>query len=89
MVWLFNRYEAMPKQSKETTPEFLSDHPTDAQRISDLETLFRNDPANFGRFSADPSAATPLPALRQYGPAPAQQSGPPVPPQAPANVPPK
>jgi predicted Zn-dependent protease len=57
MVWLMKRFETKPSG---VPMEFLSDHPRDDHRVSDLETLFRDNPATFGRFSSNPSAATPL-----------------------------
>lgn len=57
MVWLFQRFL---KSGSTGTFEALSDHPRDDHRISDLETLFRSDPATFGRFDPNISSAHPL-----------------------------
>lgn len=57
MVWLMQRFQS---SSGGAAPEFLSDHPTDAHRIADLENEFRSDPGTFGRFSSSPSSAHPL-----------------------------
>jgi predicted Zn-dependent protease len=48
MVWLFKRFQTSGSTG---TFEALSDHPRDDHRMSDLETLFKSDPATFGRFS--------------------------------------
>ncbi len=73
MVWLFKRFE---NANMPNPPEFLSNHPDDAHRISALETLFRDAPSVFGRFNANMSSATPLsyagfrnPFLGTYAPA--------------------
>jgi len=57
MVWLFKRFET---QNSSQVPNFLSDHPSDQARIASLEQEFRNDPATFGRFSANMAYATPV-----------------------------
>jgi len=57
MVWLFKRFETKPSG---VPLEMLSDHPRDDHRVTDLENLMRSDPATFGRFTDDPSKATPL-----------------------------
>ncbi|MEO6912713.1 MAG: M48 family metallopeptidase [Candidatus Baltobacteraceae bacterium] len=60
MVWLFDHFEAHPTASP---PEALSDHPRDDHRISDLENLFHDNPATFGRFNSNIASATPLNAV--------------------------
>jgi predicted Zn-dependent protease len=65
MVWLFERFHGVGGSRQ---PEWLSDHPRDNHRITDLETLFRSDPATFGKFLDDPAAATPLPAIKTPAP---------------------
>jgi beta-barrel assembly-enhancing protease len=55
MVWLFQRM-ANSKHSS-SSPEWLSDHPTDSHRVADLEKVFNEDPATFGKFPNDPSKA--------------------------------
>ncbi len=57
MVWLFRRFE---NTNMTSPPEFLSDHPGDAERITALENLFREYPATFGRFNSNVRSATPL-----------------------------
>ncbi len=47
-VWLFKSFQASGGGG---TFEALSDHPRDDHRVSDLETLYKSDPATFGRFS--------------------------------------
>lgn len=53
-VWLFKRFLASGNGG---TFEALSDHPRDDHRISDLEALYRSDPATFGRFSSSEATA--------------------------------
>jgi beta-barrel assembly-enhancing protease len=70
MVWLFQRMGSVA-QSGGSHPEWLADHPTDNHRIADLEKLFNEDPATFGKFVNDPKTATALPhveAQQQYAP---------------------
>ncbi|MBV8149540.1 MAG: M48 family metalloprotease [Candidatus Eremiobacteraeota bacterium] len=70
MVWLFQRMQSTA-HSGGTHPEWLSDHPTDDHRVADLEKLFSDDPATFGKFVNDPKTATALPrveAQQQYAP---------------------
>jgi predicted Zn-dependent protease len=57
MVWNFREHEGMagPQQSGAG-----GDHPSDAQRLADLVTLFQSDPATFGKFHDDVAASTPL-----------------------------
>jgi predicted Zn-dependent protease len=68
LVWLFQRYQARPQHGGSL--EMLSDHPRDDHRISDLENVFKSDPATFAKFSPDESSAKPLatPAPQQYYP---------------------
>lgn len=54
MVWLM---QAFAKSDTGGSMEFLSDHPRDDHRISDLESEFRSDPATFGRFSSSIASA--------------------------------
>ncbi len=56
-VWLFKRFLSSGGSG---TFEALSDHPRDDHRISDLETLYRSDPATFGRFNSNEAYAHPL-----------------------------
>ena len=53
MVWLFQRMQGHASSS----PEWLSDHPSDTHRVSDLEKVFTDDPATFGKFANDPKKA--------------------------------
>jgi predicted Zn-dependent protease len=59
MVWLFQRMDAMPKQASGgmSSMEMFADHPTDGHRVSDLENLFKSDPATFGHFDPNESTA--------------------------------
>lgn len=59
MVWLMQRFLDRPAAKP---PEFLSDHPTDSHRISDLERLFATNPQRYARFNASLRNATPLSA---------------------------
>jgi predicted Zn-dependent protease len=54
MVWLMQSFQ---KSDTGGSMEFLSDHPRDDHRVSDLETEFRTDPATFGRFSSNIASA--------------------------------
>ncbi|MBV8154612.1 MAG: M48 family metalloprotease [Candidatus Eremiobacteraeota bacterium] len=79
MVWLFERMGAGNHQS--SGPQWMSDHPKDAQRIADLEKLFSEDPATFAKFVDDPKTAVAMVQLKQTAYAPQQQYGPQQPPQ--------
>jgi predicted Zn-dependent protease len=57
MVWLFEHFE---KRNTGSTPEFMSDHPTDQDRIAALENEFRSDPQLFGGFPSSIASAHPL-----------------------------
>lgn len=57
LVWLFRDFS---NANLESPPEILSDHPNDQHRIDALEQHFRDHPATFARFSADPAKATAL-----------------------------
>jgi predicted Zn-dependent protease len=70
MVWLFGRMKSATS-SGGAHPEWLADHPTDDHRIADLEKLFAEDPATFGKFVNDPKTATALPQIetqQQFAP---------------------
>lgn len=57
LVWLFQDFQnADIKQ----LPQLLSDHPADGTRIRTLENHFRDNPANFSKFSPEPKSATPF-----------------------------
>ena len=57
LIWLFRDFQsANPNQ----IPQLLSDHPADGTRIQTLEQHFRDNPATFSRFSADPKSAVPF-----------------------------
>jgi hypothetical protein len=49
----------MPKQASSgmSSMEMFADHPTDGHRISDLENVFKSDPATFGHFDPNESTA--------------------------------
>ena len=57
MVWLFRSFE---RADTGGALEALSDHPTDAERISDLEDEFRSYPQIFGHFSPNIGDASAL-----------------------------
>ena len=57
MVWLMKHFEAQPTANP---PEFLSDHPSDSNRIQSLESEFSADPSTFGRFNPNIANATPV-----------------------------
>ncbi|MHB8462455.1 MAG: M48 family metalloprotease [Vulcanimicrobiaceae bacterium] len=57
MIWLFRRFESKPSG---VPLEMLSDHPRDDHRVTDLITLFQNNPGTFGRYSSNVATATPL-----------------------------
>ena len=57
LVWLFQDFQDAHFQ---TPPEFLSDHPGDAARITALEKHFKQSPATFAQFNSNPSSAKPL-----------------------------
>lgn len=57
LVWLFQDFQNTdPNQ----VPQLLSDHPGNENRVKALEKHFRENPAVFGKFSADPRTAKPL-----------------------------
>jgi predicted Zn-dependent protease len=62
MVWLFDRMQGHHGSS---SPEWLSDHPRDDHRIADLEKLFADDPATFGKYQNDPKTALAFPPIKQ------------------------
>lgn len=57
MVWLMQRFEAQPTANP---PEFLSDHPSDSNRIQALHNEFAANPATFGKFNSNIAYATPV-----------------------------
>jgi predicted Zn-dependent protease len=57
MIWLFNAFE---KSGTGGGAEFLSDHPRDDHRISDLERHFASNPDLFGKYAKDDSHGTPF-----------------------------
>jgi predicted Zn-dependent protease len=93
MVWLFQRMDSMPKQSTSSgmsSMEMFADHPTDGHRVSDLENLFKSDPATFARFDPNESTAemshtsgARIKPVQGYAQAPGQQSASPQSAQSP------
>jgi predicted Zn-dependent protease len=63
MVWLFQRMGAAGNHA--SGPQWMSDHPKDTQRIADLEKLFSEDPATFGKFANDPKTAVAMTTVHQ------------------------
>ncbi|HEV3153436.1 MAG TPA: M48 family metalloprotease [Candidatus Baltobacteraceae bacterium] len=57
LVWLFQEFDS---SNMKTPPEFLSDHPGNANRVEALEKHFSENPALFGRFDSDPKHGTRL-----------------------------
>jgi predicted Zn-dependent protease len=57
MIWLMQQFEASPTPNP---PEFLSDHPSDSNRIGALHDEFAADPATFAKFNSNEACATPL-----------------------------
>lgn len=57
MVWLMQHFEQSPTSNP---PEFLSDHPSDSNRIGSLESEFAADPATFSKFNPNIAYATPI-----------------------------
>ncbi len=57
MVWLM---QAFQNSNMQNPPEFLSDHPSDAHRVSALENEFASDPSLFSNFNRNESCATPI-----------------------------
>ena len=57
LIWLFKDFQsADPNQ----LPSLLSDHPANGDRITTLETHFRENPSVFAKFNSDPSSAIPF-----------------------------
>lgn len=84
MVWLFRRFNERPNQGR--SMEMLSDHPRDDHRISDLENLFKSDPATFGKFADDERNSVPIErpqSVPSQGAAPERELPPPPPPPPP------
>jgi beta-barrel assembly-enhancing protease len=57
LVWLFQDFK---NAKPEETPQFLSNHPNDQNRIDALEKHFRQNPSVFSKFNPDPKSAKPL-----------------------------
>src|SRR5262249_55746081 len=57
LVWLFQDFDAADTAQ---VPQVLSDHPDNAHRVAALKQHFRENPAVFGTFSADPKTAKAL-----------------------------
>ncbi|MGH7659291.1 MAG: M48 family metalloprotease [Vulcanimicrobiaceae bacterium] len=68
MVWLFQQFE---KAGTGGHMEMLSDHPTDAHRITALESEFKSAPELYSHYNASVSSAHKMPTLSslraQYG----------------------
>lgn len=62
LVWLFKDFD---KADTRQIPQLLSDHPSDQNREAALEQHFRENPAVFGKFNPDRSAATPFAATKK------------------------
>ncbi len=57
LVWLFQDFKSADPNE---VPQFLSDHPSDENRIDALEQHFRKNPSVFSKFNPDPKSAKPL-----------------------------
>jgi predicted Zn-dependent protease len=57
LVWLFQDFAAADTAQ---VPQLLSDHPDNPHRVQALKRHFRETPAVFGSFSADPTSAKPF-----------------------------
>ena len=57
LVWLFQEFESA---DIDTGPQLLSDHPGNRNHAAALQKHFRQNPAVFGKFSADPASARPM-----------------------------
>ena len=57
MVWLM---QAFQNSNMANPPEFLSDHPSDAHRVSALQDEFASDTSLFGNFNPNRACGTPL-----------------------------
>src|SRR5262245_49447455 len=57
LVWLFRDFDAADDATR--VPQLLSDHPSNANRVEALKRHFRERPAAFASFSADPATAKP------------------------------
>ncbi|HWC72734.1 MAG TPA: M48 family metalloprotease [Gemmatimonadales bacterium] len=62
LVWLFEDFKAARTRD---IPQFLSDHPSDQNRINALEQHFKSNPAVFGRFDSNRQSATPFEAPKR------------------------
>jgi beta-barrel assembly-enhancing protease len=57
LIWLFKEFQnADPNQ----LPSLLLDHPANGERITTLQSHFRDNPSVFAKFDSDPSSATPF-----------------------------
>jgi predicted Zn-dependent protease len=59
LVWLFQDFDAADTAQ---VPQLLSDHPDNPHRVAALKQHFRENPAAFGSFNADPRSARPFAA---------------------------
>jgi len=57
MVWLMQAFQSA---NMSAPPEFISDHPSDAHRISALESEFASDRSLFGQYNQQIACGTPL-----------------------------
>lgn len=57
LVWLFRDFHDARAGE---TPQILSDHPSDFNRVDALDRHLRGNPSSFGKFNPDPGSATPL-----------------------------
>jgi len=62
LIWLFKDFD---KADTRQIPQILSDHPNNQNRVAALEQHFRENPAVFGKFNPDRTAATPFAAVKK------------------------
>ena len=56
-MWLFQDFD---KADLGQVPQILSDHPSNPNRVAALKRHFRDKPALFAKFNADPRSAKPI-----------------------------
>ena len=62
LVWLFKDFNNADTRQ---IPQFLSDHPSNQNRVAALEQHFRENPSVFGKFNADRGSAAAFAATRK------------------------
>jgi len=62
LVWLFRDFDNADVRQ---IPQFLSDHPSNQNRVAALEQHFRENPSVFGKFNPDRGSATAFAATKK------------------------